>query len=83
MGSKLEREEDDRTLTSKYEWPKDDSEIGIMSWKAVRLWLESGSFGGRIMWSMSTIGVGEILEVWTTGDKEAKKQRQVYRMDPV
>lgn len=54
-----------------------------MSWKAVRLWLESGSFGGRIMWSMSTIGVGEILEVWTTGDKEAKKQRQVYRMDPV
>lgn len=31
----------------------------------------------------STIGVGEILEVWTTGDKEAKKQRQVYRMDPV
>lgn len=48
----------------------------------MRLWLESGSFGG-VMWSMSMIRVGKILEVWTTGDKEAKNQRQVYRMDQV
>ena len=54
-----------------------------MSWEAVRLWLESGSFGEGIVWSMSMMRVGKILEVWTTGDKEAKKQRQVYRMDHV
>ena len=70
----MEREKEDRTLTSKYEWSKDDCEIGIVSWKAVRLWLESGSFGEGIMWSMSMIRVGKTLEVWTTGDKEAKKQ---------
>lgn len=74
LGSKLEREEDDRTLTSKYEWSEDDCEVGIVSWKAVRLWLESGSFGEGVMWSMSMIGVGNILEVWITGDREAKKQ---------
>lgn len=46
-------------------------------------WGESGSFGEGIVWSMSMMRVGKILEVWTTGDKEAKKQRRVYRMDHV
>ena len=70
----MEREKEDRMLTSKYEWSKDDCEVESVSWKAVRLWLESGSFGEGIMWSMSMIRVGKTLEVWTTGDKEAKKQ---------
>ena len=34
LGSKLEREEDDRALTRKYEWSKDDCEVGIVSWEA-------------------------------------------------